>query len=55
MQAGLSLGEVGVVDIAPTIAHILGLDFDAIDGVKDFKELMDKQFILDAYETIMNK
>ena len=32
VQAGLSLGEVSVIDIAPTIAHILGLDFDAIDG-----------------------
>ena len=27
----------------------------AVDGVKDFKELMDKKFILEAYETIMNK
>lgn len=32
VHAALSLGEVGVVDIAPTIAHILGLDFEAIDG-----------------------
>lgn len=32
VNAGYSLGEVSVVDIAPTIAHILGLDFEAIDG-----------------------
>ena len=32
VQAGLSLGEVSVIDIAPTIAHILRLDFEAIDG-----------------------
>ena len=32
VNAGLSLGEVSVVDIAPTIAHILGLDFERRDG-----------------------
>lgn len=32
VKAGYDIGNVGVIDIGPTIAHILGLDFEAIDG-----------------------
>lgn len=32
VKTGYDIGNVGVIDIGPTIAHILGLDFEAIDG-----------------------